>query len=127
MIPIIHTTFKGMDQSDALESLVSKEATKLERFFGGITSCSVVIDKPKHHIEGSQYQVHIVLDVPGEQIAISKDPNEHATLARAETQRVHKSDELDTAHKHAQVAIQDAFRRAGRRLEEYARGLSPWE
>ncbi len=127
MIPIVHTTFKGMEHSDAVESLVRKEAAKLERFFDGITSCSVVIEKPKHHIEGSQYQVHILLDVPGEQIAISKDPSEHATLARTETQRVHKSDELDTAHKYAQVAIQDAFRRAGRRLEEYARQLSPWE
>lgn len=127
MIQIIHTTFKGMDQSDALESLVRSEAAKLERFFDGITSCSVVIDKPKHHIEGSQYQVRIVLDVPGKQIVVSKDPNEHATLARTETQRVHKSQELDTVHKYAQVAVQDAFRRAGRRLEEYARGLSPWE
>ncbi len=124
MIPIIHTTFKGMEHSDAVESLVRKEATKLQRFFDGITSCSVVIDKPKHHVEGSQYHVRIVLDVPGEQIVVSKDPSEHATLARTETQRVHKSQELDTVHKYAQVAVHDAFRRAGRRLEDYARRLA---
>lgn len=125
MIPIVQTTFKDMQPSEAIEALVRKEAAKLERFFDGITSCRVVIEKPhRHHIKGAPYQVRIVLGVPGEEIVVKNAPSEHATLARAEAQRVRKSDELDAAHKDPQIAVQDAFRRVARRLQDYVMHLS---
>lgn len=122
MIPVIQTTFKNVPESDALRQLVSSEAAKLERFFDRITRCRVLVEKPhRHHLRGAPYQVHIELDVPGEVIVVGSTPSEHTALERGEVERVRKSEELDAVHKYASVALQDAFRRAGRRLQDYAR------
>lgn len=122
MIPLIETTFKNVPQSDVLEQLINTEAAKLERFFDRITRCRVLVEKPhRHHRTGAPYHVRIELDVPGDAIIIGSTPSEHAALARGEVERLRKSDELDTVHKYVQLAVQDAFRRAGRRLQDYAR------
>lgn len=122
MIPLIETTFKNLPQSDVLTQLIDMEAAKLERFFDRITRCRVLVEKAhRHHRSGAPYHVRIELDVPGNAIVVSDTPSEHALLARGEVEGLHKGDELDTVHKYVQPAVQDAFRRAGRRLQDYAR------
>lgn len=122
MIPLVETTFKNMERSDAVERLVSVETTKLERFFDRISRCRVVVEKPhRHRLSGEQYHVRIELDVPGDVITVGDAPSEHATRVLEEVERFEKRDELDTVNKYVEPAIRDAFRKAGRRLQDYAR------
>ena len=62
-------------------------------------------------------QRSIELDVPGKVVVINSSPSEHSTMAHGETLRAHKADELDVAHKYVELAVQDAFRKARRRLQ----------
>lgn len=107
MIPLIETTFKNMPHSETLTELVATEAAKLERFYGRITRCRVLVEKPhRHHRNGAPYHVRIELDVPGAAIVVGDAPSQDPALV------------------HAEVAIQDGFRLAGRRLQEYARRVA---
>jgi len=125
MTATIQTTFRGTPADDDLDRLVREEAAKLERFFGGITSCRVFIDKPhRHRRQGAQYQVRIVLAVPGKEIVTNSAPTEHAALVASEADRARKRDELDAANRYSEVAVRDAFRKAGRQLQDYVRELS---
>ena len=125
MIPLVETTFKNMPQSDVLETLIATEATKLERFYDRITRCRVLVEKPhRHHLHGAPYHVRVELDVPGTVIVVGDAPTEHASLVRSEGERLRKSDEFAGAHKYAEVAVADAFRLAGRRLQDYARRIA---
>ena len=96
----------GVPRSDALEALILKEAEKLERFFDRIVSCRVRVYQA-YKRQGTPFGVHIDIGVPGETIVVDEEP-----VARTEQ-----------AHRDAQRAIRDAFRTAGRRLEDYARRL----
>jgi nitroreductase/cold shock CspA family protein len=122
MLLPIETTFKNLPVSDPIEDLIRREAAKLERFFAGITRCRVLIEKPyRHHRSGGPYVVRIELDVRGTAIVINSSPSGHATIARTEELGTNKRDERDAAHKDLQLAVQDAFRKAGRRLQDYVR------
>jgi cold shock CspA family protein len=122
MIPLVETTFKNMPRSAVLDELIAAEAAKLERFYGRITRCRVLVEKPHHHqLHGIPYHVRIELDVPGNVIIVGDTPTKRASLVRGEVE--HKGDELEAAHKHAALAVSDAFRLAGRRLQDYARRL----
>jgi ribosome-associated translation inhibitor RaiA len=124
MIPTIQTTFKDLARSEAVDALVREEAGKLERFFDRIVSCRVFIEKVTHRREGAQYHVRIRLGVPGREIAVSSAPTEHAQMMAGEAERAHKSDEFDEVHRYVQPAVQDAFRKAGRQLQDYARRIA---
>lgn len=121
---IVETTFKNLDESEAVERLVEAEAAKLERFYDRITRCRVVIEQPnKHHRRGALYHATVELDVPGDVIVVDQIPSERARIAHSDVPGGDKADECDVAHKYVQVAVQDAFRKAGRRLQDYARRL----
>ncbi len=58
--------FENMASSDAVRQRVSEEIEHLEQFFGRITSCRVVIDKPeKGRRKGTPFQVRVHLVLPG--------------------------------------------------------------
>jgi cold shock CspA family protein len=99
--------FEHIGQSDALEAAVRKEAQRLERFYGRITSARVVIARPQHrHHKGDTYCVRIHIAVPGgKHIDITRDP---AVTGR---------------HEDAHVTIRDAFDAAGRQLQDQVRKL----
>ena len=99
--PTVRTTYKNVSQSDAADQLIDDEMAKLEQYFHRITSVQVIVEKlPGHHLEGSPYDVRILLHVPGNEIVV------HSSAAGL-----------------VRIAIQEAFRKAGRRLQEYARLL----
>ena len=100
----LQLAFRHMDPSDAIEALVREKSAKLDEFSGHIMSCRVVIEpKGKHHLHGKLYEVRIDLTVPGEEIAVTREPDQH------------------TEHGDIYVAVRDAFDAAGRRLEDYVR------
>ena len=100
----LEVTFRGMDQSDAIEADIRRQAEKLERRFGRIMSCRVVIEAPhKHSRKGRLYRVSVDLKIPGHEIAVTNaGPENHA-------------------HEDMHVAIRDVFDAALRRLQDFAR------
>ncbi len=95
----IQITHHGLEPSDSLDALIRDEASKLEKFFDGIVSCRVLVERPDgHHQSGAPYHLRLNLVVPGADLAIVGEPS------------------VDRA-----ALVREAFRRARRRLQEYAR------
>ena len=115
----VQTTYRNVDHSARLEALVAKEATKLERFFHRIVSCRVAIERARARA-GSPYHVRIDLGLPGEELVISHEPSVRPLLVAGE-QSPTKSTELDAERKDAELAVREAFRKAERRLRDFAR------
>lgn len=97
-------TFRNMGPSSAIEAAVRKHAQRLDRFFGRIMSCHVVVKAPhERRRKGKLYAVHIDLTVPGREIAVTRSgPKDHA-------------------HEDVYVALRDAFNAATRILEDHSR------
>ena len=89
-------SFNGIEHSDAVEQAVERWVARLEHMYDRITKCAVTITQPhKRHRHGSEFNVGVVLEVPGSEIA--------ATHIR---------------HEDIYVAVADAFRAARRQLAE---------
>jgi len=100
----LSVTFRGMDSSSAIENDIARQVEKLERRFGRIMSCRVVVEAPhKRQQKGRLYHVSVDLKVPGREIAAnSTGPKDHA-------------------HEDMHVAIRDAFEAVKRRLQDHVR------
>jgi len=95
--------FHNLEPSPAIEDNIRKRAAKLDRMFGYLQSCRVVVEAPhKHQHKGKPYQVRIEIGVPDDEIIVSRAPA------------------ADTSHQDAYVAVRDAFNAATRQLEAYA-------
>ena len=107
MLLPLQCTFRGMPHSDALEAHVIRRAGKLDRYFGRIMHCHVVIEiNQRHHRHGKRYRVSIDLTVPRRrEIAIGRAPSQNLFL--------------DDAH----AAIERAFDEADRRLVDWEQRL----
>ncbi len=93
--------FENMDSSEAVRERVLEEIAALEKQYGRITSCRVVVDKPeKGRRKGTPFQIRIHLVLPG-----------GAEVA------VHPSTAGNERHADAMVALRDAFDAARRQLE----------
>lgn len=97
-------TFRDFESSPALEAKIEERIERLEKMYGLLTSCQVVVESPhRHHHQGRIYHVRLHLAVPGGDIVVGRDPSEHH------------------AHEDVYVAVRDAFDAAERRLEDHAR------
>lgn len=100
----LQITFQGLPPSPALKWRIRRKVRKLERFYDRIISCQVVVERPPaHRHKGGTYEVRIHLEVPGGHIDVTREPG------------------LNQAHEDIRVALRDAFARATRLLEDYAR------
>ncbi|MBV9263532.1 MAG: ribosome-associated translation inhibitor RaiA [Candidatus Eremiobacteraeota bacterium] len=118
----VQITYRKIRRTEALDAVVREEAAKLERFFERIVSCRVLIEQAhRHRHAGVPFHVRIDLGVPGDELVISNEPTLRATLVGEEKARPEKAFELDVDHKTADRAVRDAFRKAQRRLQDYAR------
>ncbi len=117
----VQITFRNMDRSDAIEEWIRAEAAKLDTFYNRIMRCRVAIEVPhRHHRKGSSYHLRIDLTVPGEEIVVKRQPSLSHVQQLGETE-IKKHLELKTPHKNLRLAINDAFKAASRRLQDYAR------
>ena len=92
-------TFHGIEHSDAVEASVQRWVSRIEHMYDRITGCHVTVSQPhKRHRHGSEFNVSVVLEVPGSEIA--------ATHIR---------------HEDVYVAVADAFRAVRRQLVDHAR------
>jgi ribosomal subunit interface protein len=100
----LQITFRHMDPSDAVAARIQERAAELERFFDRIVSCRVIVEcRHPRHQQGNLFQVRVDLKVPGNEIAVGRDPAAHH------------------AHEDVYVAIRDAFDAARRLLEDHVR------
>ncbi len=105
----VQISFHGIDKSDAVETRIREKVAKLEQFFDRITGCRVVVEK--HHSSRSNlvtkdqpFHVSIVVEVPGEELVVKRDPKSHEALKD---------------HQDVNIAVRDAFAAMQRRLKEY--------
>lgn len=100
----LEISFRNMEPSDAIEKDIRVRAEALEKFASRITSCRVLVEAPhRHHLKGKHFHVRVDITVPGEEIVVRRDPDEHE------------------AHQDCHVAIHDAFKAARRQLEDHVR------
>ena len=117
-----NVTFHGIDHSQALEAEIRTRIVALETYCDSITGCAVVVGlAQRHHQRGNRFRVRINLTVPGRQLVIAHEPSLHATAQHAEVEKVTKDSEPEPEHKHAGVAVREAFDTAQRRLQDFVR------
>ncbi|GAB4124822.1 MAG: hypothetical protein Tsb008_22490 [Rhodothalassiaceae bacterium] len=100
----VSVVFRGLDHSDAVETLVREEIAKLGRKFDRLIGGTVAIEAPhRHQRQGQGYNIHIRLVVPNlPDIVVSREPGDNRT------------------HDDVYKAVRDAFEAASRQLRERA-------
>jgi len=93
-------TFRDIEGSPAVEAKVRERLERLERHHPGIMGCRVVIEAHhRHRHQGKLFHVRVDLTVPGHELVVSRDPEQHQ------------------AHEDAYVAVRDAFDAMERQLD----------
>jgi len=122
MILPVQITFRNLESSKPLDTLIRGQVEELEKYYGRIISCRVVVEVPeRHHRSGSIYHVRIDLGVPGGEVVVKEGPSLHGAAQDVGEEKAEKHLEVDVPHKDVRLAIRDAFRKARRRLQDYAR------
>lgn len=103
----VEIEYQQMAASPALQELVDEHVRKLEERYGRITACRIVVKGPgNRHQTGGQYDINIRLALPdGREVNIGRTPK------------------ADERHAELAFAVNDAFKRARRRLQDSARRL----
>jgi ribosome-associated translation inhibitor RaiA len=99
--------FQGMKPTEALRTAIAARVAALEDRFGRVTACRIVLKSPgEHHRTGGLYEVNIRLALPdGKEVNVGHTPS------------------LDERHADVEFALNDAFKRARRQLQDQVRRL----
>lgn len=97
--------FEGLEVSIEVRGAIDKHVAELESRFGRVTAARVMVKGPgDHHQTGGQYQVSIRLALPdGREVHVGRTPRQ------------------DERYSDLTFAIDDAFKRARRQLQDQAR------
>ncbi|MGE4279100.1 MAG: ribosome-associated translation inhibitor RaiA [Magnetospirillum sp.] len=100
----LQITFHGIDHSEAVETRVREKVAKLEQFFDRITGCRVAIESNHKnssnlHHKGDSVLVRIDLTVPGQELVVKRESDEHEDVY---------------------AALKGAFQAMERQVKEYA-------
>jgi cold shock CspA family protein len=118
----LQITFRNIKPSATIEEWIHAEADKLENFYHRMMGCRVAIEMPhRHHRKGIGYRIRIDLTVPGEEIVVKHEPSLRQRAQQSGETNVMKHLETKTPQKDLRVAINGAFKAAGRQLQDYAR------
>lgn len=103
----VEVEFQEMVASPAIQQLVEEHVRKLEQRYGRITACRIVVKGPGHrHQTGGLYDINIRMALPdGREVHIGRTPK------------------ADERHSDLSFAINDAFKRARRQLQDNARRM----
>jgi cold shock CspA family protein/ribosome-associated translation inhibitor RaiA len=103
----VEIDFQGMDARPELHTTIAEHVAELEQRYGRVTACRVVLKGPGgHHQTGGLYEVNIRLALPeGREVNVDR-------TAMA-----------DERHSDVTFAINDAFKRARRQLQDQVREL----
>lgn len=118
----IQVVFRNIEASPAIEAWISKQAEKLSTFHERIVYCRVAVELAHRHLRyGKRFQVRVIVSVPGGRVVASNisAPVDPEGLLEAGKKR--KKQEIGAPHKELRQAVSDAFRSAGRRLQDVVR------
>jgi len=102
----VKIAFQGSTPSEALTQLINDEVETLERVYGRLTACQVTVRVPDNHHRTGFYAVHVRLAMPGNyEVVVDQQPD--------------NDDRLTTP----QFAVNDAFRRAKRQIQDRAKKM----
>jgi ribosome-associated translation inhibitor RaiA len=103
----VEIEFQEMTGSPATQELLAEHIKKLEQRYGRITACRIVIKSPGHrHQTGGLYDVNIHMALPdGREVNIGRTPKQ------------------DERYSDLSFAVNDAFKRARRQLENNAQRM----
>jgi cold shock CspA family protein/ribosome-associated translation inhibitor RaiA len=103
----VEIDFQGMDAKPDIQTAIAKQVAQLEERFGRVTAGRVVVKAPGgHHRTGGLYEINIRLALPD-----GREVN------------VDRTAQADERHSDLTFAINDAFKRARRQLQDHAREL----
>lgn len=94
-------SFQDSETSDALTSLINDHVSGLEKLYGRMTSCHVVVRIPDR--QSGFFAIHV-----------------HAALPGGGALNIDHTPSVDERFREPQFAVNDAFRRAKRQLKSYA-------
>jgi len=118
----LQITFRNMKHSTVVEDWIHAEAEKLETFYHRIMACRVAIEVPhRHHKKGKPIHIRIDLTLPGREIVVKREPVAiRRTPVNGEAvASIHRQSK--SPHADLQLVIHDAFKSAGRRVQDFAR------
>jgi len=103
----VQISFQGLTPNQHDRDAITAHVADLEQRFGRITACHINITAPsEHHRKGGIYQVHIRLVIPsGREVNADRSPD------------------ADERHSDLPFAINDAFHRARRQLQDHVREM----
>jgi hypothetical protein len=117
----VQITFRNIESSAQIEQWVREETEKLETFYDRIMSCRVALEIPhRHHRKGKQCHVRIDLILPGKELVIKREPAPSSRSRKPRAALAGKVTKLEPHHD-LRLVIHDAFKAAGRRVQDYAR------
>src|SRR5450830_1243672 len=103
----VEIEYQGMQARPQIQAALAKHIADLEQRFGRVTACRVVLKAPGgHHRTGGLYEVNIRLSLPD-----GREVN------------VERTAQADERHSDLDFAINDAFKRARRQLQDQVREL----
>jgi cold shock CspA family protein/ribosome-associated translation inhibitor RaiA len=97
--------YQGIAATPAIEDAVAAHVAQLEERWGRVTACRVVVKGPsEHHRQGGLYEIHIRLALPeGREVNVDRTPT------------------ADERRADLTYALNDAFKRARRQLQDQER------
>ncbi len=103
----VEIDFQGMTATPRIQAAIDAQVARLEERFGRATACRVVLKVPSdRHQTGGLYEVNIRLALPdGREVNVARTPT------------------ADERHSDLDFALNDAFKRARRRLQDHVRRL----
>ena len=117
----VQITFRNLEPSPMVEEWVQAEAEKLETFYDRIMNCQVAIEIPhRHHRKGKQCHVRIDLVMPGKELVIKREPAASSRSRKTKAALAGKVSKIEPHHD-LRLVIHDAFKAAGRCVQDYAR------
>ena len=104
METVAQIEFLDVAPTDPVREAIAAHVAGLERRYGRLTSCRVLIKGPgERHRNGGHYEVRLRLGLPGGEIDVARTPA------------------ADERHGDLTFALNDAFKRARRQLDEKVR------
>lgn len=103
----VQIDFQGMEAKSEIRGTISKHLSQLEERYGRITSGRVVLKAPGgHHRTGGLFEINIRLSLPeGREVNVGRTAS------------------ADERHSDLSFAINDAFKRARRQLQDHSHRL----
>ena len=97
--------FHNMPPSPELEAEIRQHVDRLAKLYDRLTACRVSVEAlHQQHRTGNIYEVHVVMSVPGRDLAVSHEP--HRARERY-------------AHPDVHASLRAAFHTAERQLQDY--------